>query len=141
MVLAQELATKAASGFCWSRIAVMSETVRGGATRVAAASFATSAALTSLWPGGDGPTYEKLAAMAEAAPAFTAFIDPDDERFLRPGDIPARVRAFCAETGQPVPDDVPTLMRVILESLALRYRWVLEKLEELLGRREQRPTE
>ena len=41
--------------------------------------------------------------LAEAAPAFTAFIDPDDERFLRPGDLPARVRAFCAETGQPVP--------------------------------------
>ena len=57
----------------------------------------------ALWPAGDAPSYEELAALAEAAPAFTAFIDPDDERFLRPGDLPARVRAFCAETGQPVP--------------------------------------
>jgi rhamnulokinase len=89
----------------------------------------------ALWPAGDGPTYEHLAAMAETAPAFTAFIDPDDERFLRPGDIPARVRAFCAETGQPVPDDVPTLMRVILESLALRYAAAIDQLAGAVDRR------
>ncbi len=59
----------------------------------------------ALWPDREAPTYEKLAGLAETAPAFTAFIDPDDERFLRPGDLPARVREFCAETGQPVPAD------------------------------------
>ena len=88
----------------------------------------------ALWPAGDGPSYEKLAAMAEGAPGFTAFIDPDDERFLRPGDIPARVRAFCAESGQPVPDDTPTLMRVILESLALRYAAAVDQLASVVGR-------
>jgi len=36
----------------------------------------------ALWPGGDAPSYEDLAGLAEAAPSFTAFIDPDDERFL-----------------------------------------------------------
>ena len=88
----------------------------------------------ALWPGGDGPTYEKLAAMAETAPAFTAFIDPDDERFLRPGDLPARVRAFCSETGQPVPPDAATLMRVLLESLALRYAAAIDQLSGAVGR-------
>lgn len=88
----------------------------------------------ALWPAGDGPAYDKLAAIAETAPAFTAFIDPDDERFLRPGDIPAHVRAFCAETGQPVPDDVPTLLRVVLESLALRYADVIGQLSAATGR-------
>ena len=75
----------------------------------------------ALWPSGDGPSYGDLAALAEAAPAFTAFIDPDDPRFLPPGDMPTRVRAFCRETGQPEPADTGTLMRVLLESLALRY--------------------
>ncbi len=88
----------------------------------------------ALWPAGDGPAYEKLAAMAETAPAFTAFIDPDDERFLRPGDIPARVRAFCAETGQPVPADTSTLIRVLLESLALRYAAAIDQLAGAVGR-------
>jgi rhamnulokinase len=86
-----------------------------------------------LWPAGDAPTYDELAALAEAAPAFTAFIDPDDERFLRPGDMPARVRAFCTETGQPVPADTGTLVRVLLESLALRYAVVVDELARASG--------
>ena len=87
----------------------------------------------ALWPDRDAPTYEKLAGLAETAPAFTAFIDPDDERFLRPGDLPARARAFCAETGQPVPTDAGTLMRVLLESLALRYAAAIEQLAAATG--------
>ena len=87
----------------------------------------------AMWPTGDAPSYEELAALAETAPAFTAFIDPDDERFLRPGDLPTRVRAFCAETGQPVPQDAGTLVRVILESLALRYAVALDELVAASG--------
>ena len=87
----------------------------------------------ALWPAGDAPSYEELAALAEAAPPFTAFIDPDDERFLRPGDMPARVRAFCAETGQPVPQDTGALIRVILESLALRYAVAVDELAGASG--------
>ncbi len=87
----------------------------------------------ALWPAGDAPSYEELAVLAEAAPAFTAFIDPDDERFLRPGNLPARVRAFCAETSQPVPDDTGTLIRVLLESLALRYAVAVDELARASG--------
>ena len=87
----------------------------------------------ALWPGDDAPSYAEMVAMADAAPAFTAFIDPDDERFLHPGDLPRHVRAFCAETGQPVPDDVGTLVRLILESLALRYAGTLDQLAAASG--------
>jgi rhamnulokinase len=87
----------------------------------------------SLWPTADAPSYADVMAMADAAPAFTAFIDPDDERFLHPGDLPARVRAYCAETGQPVPQDPGGLFRVILESLALRYAAVLDLLAAASG--------
>ncbi len=88
----------------------------------------------SLWPAGDAPSYEDMAVLAAAAPAFTAFIDPDDERFLRPGDLPARVREYCAETGQPIPGDTGTLLRVLLESLALRYAAAIEQLAAASGR-------
>jgi rhamnulokinase len=87
----------------------------------------------ALWPAGDEPSYQELVVLAEAAPAFTAFIDPDDERFLRPGNLPARVRAFCAETGQPVPGDNGTLVRVLLESLALRYAVAVDELAQASG--------
>ena len=87
----------------------------------------------ALWPSGGAPSYEELAELAEAAPVFTAFIDPDDERFLRPGDLPARVRAFCRETGQREPGDTGTLIRVLLESLALRYAIVVDELSAVSG--------
>ena len=87
----------------------------------------------ALWPAGDPPSYEELVALAEAAPPFTALVDPDDERFLHHGDMPGRIRAFCRETGQAVPEDTGTLIRVILESLALRYALAVEELSAASG--------
>jgi rhamnulokinase len=79
-------------------------------------------------------SYDELTAQAAAATPFTAFVDPDDERFLRPGDLPANLRAFCVETGQPPPADTASLVRVVLESLALKYAVVLRQLEAVSGR-------
>jgi sugar (pentulose or hexulose) kinase len=67
------------------------------------------------------------------AKPFASFIAPTDERFLPPGDMPARIRAFCRETHQPIPESEGTIMRCIFESLALEYRWVAERLAELVG--------
>lgn len=78
--------------------------------------------------------YEALVRQAEMASPLRSLIDPDDPRFLPPGDMPARIQAFCRETGQPVPEEPGAIVRCILESLALKYRWVIERLEELLGR-------
>jgi len=80
-------------------------------------------------------SYAELADMAEKAPPFAAVIDPDAELFLAPGDMPARIRDYCQQHGQPPPADEGALIRVVLESLALRYRDVLESVEEILGRR------
>ncbi len=80
-------------------------------------------------------SYAALAEMAAAAPPFPAIIDPD--AFLEPGALPARICEFCTRTGQHPPTDPGAMARVILESLALRYRQVLENLESLLGRRQR----
>ncbi len=80
-------------------------------------------------------SYAELAELAGRAPAFAAVINPDDERFLPPGDMPARVREYCRLTGQTPPADEGSLIRTVLESLALRYRTVVEGVEEILGRR------
>ena len=79
-------------------------------------------------------SYAELTALAEQAPPFTALIDASDARWLAPGDMPARVRAGCLETGQPAPESKGAVVRCLLESLALEYRWVAERLEALTGR-------
>lgn len=82
-----------------------------------------------------GGSYDELTALAESAPPFSAFVDPDDERFLRPGALPRVVSEYCRETDQAVPNDTGTLVRVLLESLALKYAWVMRQLECVTGRR------
>jgi rhamnulokinase len=73
--------------------------------------------------------------MAEEAPAFRSFVDPDDTRFLNPDDMPATIREYCRETGQEVPQAEGPILRCIYESLALKFAMVLEWLEELTGNR------
>jgi rhamnulokinase len=47
--------------------------------------------------------------------------------------MPARLAAFCTRTGQTPPADEGAFVRCALESLALRYRWTVERLEEVSG--------
>jgi rhamnulokinase len=84
---------------------------------------------------GEEFSYDELTQMAAQAVPLQSVIDPDYGEFLKHGDMPARIRAFCRQTGQPVPQSKGAIVRCALESLALKYRWVLERLEEILGRR------
>ena len=79
---------------------------------------------------GNTAGFAEIVEMAKAAPAFKAIIDVDDVRFLTPGDMPGRIQEYCRETNQPVPEGIDEIARVIYESLALKYRWAIERLEQ-----------
>lgn len=78
-------------------------------------------------------SYAELTEMAAGAPPFVAVIDPD--RFIEPGEMPRRIAEFCRKTGQKEPESHAQIVRIALESLALRYRDVLEMIEDLTGLR------
>ena len=80
---------------------------------------------------GEELSYEVLTQMAAAAPPLQSLVDPDDEDFIKPGDMPARILAFCARTHQLAPAGKGEMVRCILESLALKYRHVLEYLQQV----------
>jgi rhamnulokinase len=80
---------------------------------------------------GQGISYGSLLAKAETAPAFASLFDPDDALFLPSGNMTERIRQYCQKTGQRVPEDQGSIARAILESLALKYRRVLEWTEQL----------
>jgi rhamnulokinase len=74
-----------------------------------------------------------LAAAAEAPP-FAALVDPDDRSFLPPGDMPARIAAYCTRTGQRPPPGRAETVRCVLESLALGHRAAIRDAVRLSGR-------
>ena len=54
-------------------------------------------------PGKRPHVRESLSRSLRSRRRFTSFVDPDDPSFATPGDMPARIRAFCAATGQQQP--------------------------------------
>lgn len=83
----------------------------------------------------DAVDFAGLVKMAEAAEPFYAVIDVDDDRFSKPGDMPGVIQAYCRQTGQRVPQGRGQISRVVYESLALKYRWGVERLEKDLLKR------
>jgi rhamnulokinase len=83
---------------------------------------------------GDDVAYGKLLRFAERPPGDVPVFDPDDESFLAPGDMPARIAAACERSGQAPPAGVGAAVQAIVVSLACKYRWVLDRLEAVSGR-------
>ncbi len=83
-------------------------------------------------------SYNELMQMAAEAKSSLSLIDPDDEAFLNPPDMPAEILKFCQRTSQSLPEDKGSIIRCILESLAVKYRIVIDQLEELSGCRIER---
>jgi len=84
---------------------------------------------------GQEHSYDEMTQLAAESEAFLAVINPDDDTFFHPGDMPERIRQYCHKTDQRVPQTNGEVLRVALESLTLKYRWVLERTEELSGKR------
>jgi sugar (pentulose or hexulose) kinase len=78
-------------------------------------------------------SYTEMTDMAKKAEPFARHIEVDYSGFLAPGDMPERINGYLAETGQKTIDDKGQMMRVILESLALKYRVIMERIEDITG--------
>ena len=89
--------------------------------------------------GGPGPatgqemTYEELTARAQAAAPFSALVDPDDPSFLLLVTCLCAWRPSVPGLVRPLPPAVGAFVRCCLESLALKYRWTIDRLESILG--------
>ena len=78
--------------------------------------------------------YRELMELASQEASFCHLVDPDDESFLRPTDMPSAINQFCSRTHQPIPQRTGAYVRTILESLAFKYRVVLRNLEQVSGK-------
>ena len=83
---------------------------------------------------GHDLSFAQIVKEAEKAPAFAALFDPDAPDFVAPGDMPGRIAAYCERTGQKAPETIGEVARAVYESLAMKYRWTVEKLEKARGK-------
>lgn len=82
---------------------------------------------------GQDLSYGELAKMAAGAKPFFGYVNCDNSDFLAPGDMPARINKCLSETGQKPTQDKGQMVRLVLESLALKYRTVLNAIEDVTG--------
>jgi rhamnulokinase len=83
--------------------------------------------------GGTDYDYATLATLAGEAAPLQALINPNTDRFLKPGNMPAKIAAYCRETGQQPPTTPGATARCILESLALLYARTIADVSRITG--------
>ena len=80
-------------------------------------------------------TWKEIDIMTARAKPFAAIIDPDDAPFFSAGEMCKKIKQYCEKTGQTPPETPGEIARCVYESLALKYRWALEWLEQMKGAR------
>ncbi|MBQ8927549.1 MAG: rhamnulokinase [Oscillospiraceae bacterium] len=82
--------------------------------------------------------FAEMEALAASCEGGMRFIDTDAPAFGTPGDMPARIRSWCQESGQPAPADLADCLRCIYDSLACRFKDALSEIEACTGIRYRR---
>lgn len=82
---------------------------------------------------GQDYSYDDLVSLAATADPFQSLIDPDANEFFPPGDMPSRIRSYCARQGQPVPQSDAEVLAAIYAGLAFKYRYTLDQLIRVSG--------
>ena len=77
---------------------------------------------------GKDYSYPQIVEMMGKAKPFVSFVDPDDPSFAAPDDMEKAIKDYCRSHGEPVPEDDCAMVRCIFESLALKYRNVIDTL-------------
>ncbi|WP_166876489.1 rhamnulokinase family protein [Salinibacterium sp. ZJ450] len=83
---------------------------------------------------GDRVDLPQLLQQAAEVDRPVAVFDVNDDRFLPPGDMPARIEQLCRETGLPVPTGRAELVRSMMESLAAAYADAVAAAHRLTGK-------
>lgn len=89
-----------------------------------------------IWASyGKNFSYDELTQLASKSRKFISFIDPDNQRFIAPKNMVEEILSYLETTNQEKPKNEGELVRIILESLAFKYRFVIERIEELTGKK------
>ncbi|MFV0468441.1 MAG: rhamnulokinase [Dysgonomonas sp.] len=91
--------------------------------------------LIAEWEKGDKEcSYDCLLSQCSGSEPFRSVVNPDDPLFSHPASMSKAIQEYCKKTNQPLPQTTGEFVRCILESLVLKYHFVMKKLEACSGR-------
>lgn len=78
-------------------------------------------------------SYEEESELLKNSRSNGIFIDPDDDLFFNPVSMERAIRHYCLKTGQAAPSSIQETLRCIIESMALKYAYTIDRLEYISG--------
>ncbi len=75
--------------------------------------------------------YDDIVRMAESQKGFISLVNPDDASFANPESMTSAIISFCEKTNQKAPRSEAEFVRTIFDSLALKYKYVLDRLQSM----------
>lgn len=83
---------------------------------------------------GDAISYTEESELLKQTEPFQSLIDPDHQMFFNPRSMTKAIQGYCKKTNQVIPVTKGEFIRCIIESLALKYRWVIERIEWIMNK-------
>lgn len=101
--------------------------------------------IIGLWPiqecrrfwnsNGNEYSYQYITDKADEAGNSGRWINLNDKRFLKVGDMPNKINAFLEETNQSPAENIGEIIRIVLESLAFNYKKTIEVINTMTGQK------
>lgn len=80
---------------------------------------------------GKNYSFDELSEAAAEAEPFRSLIHPNHHSFMAPGDMPERIRQYCRESSQPIPEEPGQIIRTAMDSLVFHYKQSISNLEKI----------
>ncbi|NLO03434.1 MAG: rhamnulokinase [Bacteroidales bacterium] len=88
-----------------------------------------------VWDDEIELSWQDIVDLSLKAEPFKCLINPDDDSFLNPGNMPETIINYCKATGQPVPENKGEIARCIYDSLVLKYKYTINNIETITGKK------
>jgi rhamnulokinase len=87
-----------------------------------------------IWDNEIELSWQDIVDLSLRAEPFRCLINPDDNSFLNPGNMPEAIISYCRSTGQAIPENKGEIARCIYDSLALKYKYTINNIEAITGK-------
>ncbi|NQU51143.1 MAG: rhamnulokinase, partial [Bacteroidetes bacterium] len=88
-----------------------------------------------IWDEEYEMDWQEIVDLSDSVEPFKCLINPDEQMFLNPGNMPLAIQEYCKKTNQSIPESKGEIARCIYDSLVLKYKYTIKQIESVTGNR------